>query len=190
MSTLEHDRKDILKIHRDWWVANEHGDIPLMVTCFPSGMSDLMFNVNKHPYFGIDEKVKLWQYYFDGGLALDSTPDVRIMKLDLSGDMAWIAAELEIVIVPAQDKELNLIEEEVAVPIPGKKIVEGSRATEIYKRDDGTGRPIWKMWHFHCSTLPDPDRPRPGFNDTARSRGGLGWNPWGAPLRVVGPGIG
>jgi hypothetical protein len=42
------------------------------------------------------------------------------------------------------------------------------------------------MWHFHCSPLPAADAARPGFDDTALARGGLGANPWGEPLQSVG----
>jgi hypothetical protein len=59
------------------------------------------------------------------------------------------------------------------------------RATEVYQRDDGEGKPVWKMWHFHASPLPPEDEKRPCFDDTGAERG-LGANPWGEPLRVVG----
>jgi hypothetical protein len=188
MHDVARDREEILKLHRDWWIANIDVNIPLMITCFPTGMNYLMFNYNWHPYFGLAEKIRLWEYYKAPGLHLEGPPDVRIMKLDLSGDMAYIAAEFEITTaIPKNAK--GLIDEQQALPPPGQKLTERGRATEIYKRDDGEGRPIWKMWHFHCSPLPDPNRQRPGFDDTANSRGELGWNPWGEPLRVVGPGI-
>jgi len=187
MSSMERDRTEILKVHRDWWIANESMDIPLMKTCFPAGMNYLMFNYNWHPYFGLEEKVKLWEYYRTPGLSLAGPPDVRIMKFEVVGDLAYIADEFEITTVIPADAT-GLIDEVQELPPSGQPTVERGRATEVYKRDDGQGRPIWKIWHFHCSPLPPPDTQRPGFNDTAQSRGGLGWNPWGEPLSVVGPG--
>jgi hypothetical protein len=180
---IERDRAEILKIHRDWWHANVQFDIELMRTCFPSGMNYLMFNYNWHPYFGIAEKIRLWEYYKSLEVSMLGEPDVRIMKFEVIGDLAYIADEFEVCTAVAPDSRPQL-EEPVPLPAPGESAVERGRGTEIYKRDDGEGRPIWKMWHFHCSPLPPSDAQRPGFDDTAESRGGLGWNPWGEPLRV------
>lgn len=184
MARIEDDRAEILRVHRDWWLANETVDIPLMVTCFPTGMNYLMFNYNRHPYFGMEEKVRLWEYYKAGGLKMLKPPEVRIIKLEVVGDLAYIACETEVLGMVAEDSQ-GLIEETEALGPPGHVGTEWSRATEIYKRDDGEGRPIWKMWHFHDSPLPPRDAQRPGFTDTAESRGALGWNPWGEPLDSI-----
>lgn len=184
---IEQDRAEILKLHRDWWAANVQMDIELMQTCFPVGMNYLMFNYNWHPYFGIDEKIRLWKYYKTLGVSLTGPPDVRILKFEVIGDLAYIADEFEVCTAIATDAE-PLVEEVQPLPLPGESAAERGRATEIYKRDDGEGRPIWKMWHFHCSPLPPADALRPGFSDSAQSRGGIGWNPWGEPLCVIGPG--
>jgi hypothetical protein len=183
MSSIDDDRRAILKLHRDWWHANEQWDIPLMTTCFPVGPNYLMFNFNWHPYFGIDEKIQLWEYYKASGLQLEPL-DVRIMKFEVIGDLAYIANEFEIRTKMPEGAHGH-IDEVQALPPPGETFTDRGRATEVYKRDDGEGRPIWKMWHFHCSPLPPVDTIRPGFNDTAQSRGGLGWNPWGKPLSLV-----
>jgi hypothetical protein len=186
MSSIGEDRNEILTVHRNWWRANERWDIPSMKTCFPVGPNYLMFNYNWHPYFGIEEKVRLWEYYKDSGMTMEP-PDVRIMKFEVIGDIAYIANEFEIrTNMPAQRNAL--IDEVQALPQPGETLTDRGRSTEIYKRDDGEGRPIWKMWHFHCSPLPPADALRPAFNDTAQSRGGLGSNPWGEPLQSVGAG--
>lgn len=186
MPRLEQDRSEILAVHRNWWLANQRVDIPLMKTCFPTGMNYLMFNYNWHPYFGLEEKVRLWEYYKSFGVCMAEPPDVRVQKLESIGDLAYIACEFEMTTVVPE--ELSGMTEEVqALPEAGQQMTERGRATEIYKRDDGEGRPIWKIWHFHCSPLPPTDVVRPGFNDTAASRGPLGWNPWSEPLSVVRP---
>jgi hypothetical protein len=56
MATEEQDRSDILKLHKDWWEANCGLDILRMRSVFPVRDACLMFNLNGHPYFGIDEK--------------------------------------------------------------------------------------------------------------------------------------
>jgi ketosteroid isomerase-like protein len=179
--TVQADREEILARHKDWWEANAGLDIPRMANCFPKGMNYLMFNLNGHPYFGLDEKVKLWEWYTD---QLDITMgDIRIMKFEISGDMAWIGCEgifpLRLIGAEGTGSETWQVDTEKEYD-PFRL-----RATEIYRRDDGEGNPVWKMWHFHASPLPPEDELRPCFNDTARERG-LGYNPWGEPLRVVG----
>ena len=179
--SIEQDREDILKLHKDWWEANHGLDIPRMQSCYPAGMNYLMFNANAHPYFGIEEKTKLWEWY-QGQLEIPEIADIRIMKLDISGDMAWIGCEGEFPMRPIGDQGTGSVtwkvdEHEVTrFPI---------RATEVYKRDDGEGNPVWKMWHFHASPLPPADEPRPSVGDTRAERG-LGWTPWGEGLRVTG----
>lgn len=179
--TVEQDRKAILKVHKDWWEANAGLDIPRMASCYPKGMAYLMFNLNGHPYFGIDEKIKLWEWYQEQ-LEIQMG-DIRIMKLEISGDMAWLGCEgifpLRAIGDAGTGSETWTLDE------PGDFDPFRLRATEVYQRDDGEGNPEWKMWHFHASPLPPEDEPRPAFGDTAKERG-LASNPWGEPLRVVG----
>lgn len=181
MADVESDRRDILKLHKDWWESNVGLDIPRMASVFPSGSAYLMFNLNGHPYFGIDEKIKLWEWYKK---ELEIAPgDIRIMRLTISGDIAWLAAEgvfpLRAIGASGTGSETWRLEMEQEFD-PFRL-----RATEVYQRDDGEGRPVWKMWHFHCSPLPPATELRPAFGDTSEQRG-LGGFPGGQPLRVVG----
>jgi hypothetical protein len=181
MSTYESDEAAILKAHTDWWEANHGLDIPLMQTAFPVGdEAYLMFNLSGHPYFGLDEKTTLWEYY---NKCLEvGRCDVRIMRLDISGDMAYLACEAYFPSYYTQNPtDGTIVPTYVGADGPGAPI----RATEVYKRDDGAGAPQWTMWHFHCSPLPPADEPRPAFNDTYASRG-LGYTPWGDSPEGVG----
>ena len=92
-ASLDDDRKAIYKLHKDWWEANSGLDIPRMAACFPKGAQNyLMFNLNGHPYFGIDEKIELWKWY-QGQIEIPEIGDIRIMRTTISGDMGWIASE-------------------------------------------------------------------------------------------------
>jgi len=181
--TIDEDREAILKLHKDWWEANHQLIIPQMQTVYPSGMSYLMFNLNGHPYFGIDEKTELWRFY-QKNLDIVMFPDVEIMRLTVSGDMAWIACEGIFPLREIGDEGTGSETWEVK---EGEYDDYGLRATEIYQRDDGDGNPVWKMWHFHCSPMPAEDEPRPGFGDTRVERG-LGGGPGITPLRVTAEG--
>jgi ketosteroid isomerase-like protein len=172
------DIEEILRLHREWWEANRDCDIPRMVKVFPSpGAEYLMFNLNGHPYFGMTEKVALWEFYRT--LIEEQVVDAsQVMRLEVRGDTAWLACEGIAELRPVGGGEWT--GDSVDTPY--------FRATEIYHRDDGEGGPQWRMWHFHCSPLPPLDETRPGFEDSTQRRG-LGWVPW-QPLPVPDAGTG
>lgn len=177
----ETDRREILRIHRDWWLSNHGTNIPLMQTCFPAGMNYLMFNLSGHPYFGIDEKTELWEHY-DHQIAIPDMPVEKVMRIEIVGDMAWLACEGLFPVRKTGVEGTGV----AAHPLndAGETVWLRIRATEVYQRDDGLGNRTWKMWHFHGSLLCPEDEPRPGFGDTGAERG-LGGNPWMAPLSTL-----
>ena len=179
--SIEQDRRDILKLHRDWWLSNHGTNIPLMKTCFPAGMNYLMFNLSSHPYFGIEEKIKLWSHY-GGHIQIPHDPVAKIMRIEIRGDMAWLACEGLFPVRKTGPEGTGTAA--VALEDTEEPTWLRIRATEVYQRDDGEGRPVWKIWHLHASMLCPEDEPRPGFGDTARERG-LGGNPWMEPLSVL-----
>lgn len=161
------DIEEILRLSREWWEANIAFDIPRMVKVFPSpGEEYLMFNFNGHPYYGMKEKVALWEWY-SSRIDQHTGFEVRVMRLEVRGDTAWVACEGHMQLETPDDGEWTA--DSVTTPY--------FRATEIYHRDDGAGAPQWRMWHFHCSPTADLDEVRMGFEDTYRTRG-LGWVPW------------
>lgn len=181
MST-ESDRQAILALHKDWWEANHQLVIPLMQSVYPAGDSYLMFNANGHPYFGIEEKTTLWEWY-SGQIDIVGYPDAQIMRLSISGDMAWIACEVNFPMRMIGDQGTGSATWEM------KDVTKNFlRATEVYQRDDGAGNPVWRMWHFHASPLPDPEEERPALGGTLTGRG-LGGGGTVPPLRVTSEGI-
>lgn len=181
--TVDEDRDAILKLHKDWWEANHQLVIPLMQSVYPSGDSYLMFNANGHPYFGIEEKTTLWEWY-QKELDIVAFPDIEIMRLTISGDMAWLACEGVFPMRAIGAAGTGSATWDITEDALDNRL----RATEIYQRDDGDGNPVWKMWHFHCSPLPAADEPRPAFGDTPAERG-LGGGPGITPLRMTSEGV-
>ena len=157
--TVADDRTEILRLHRDWWDANRNWDIPKMRSVF-AGERYLQFNFNGHPYYGLEEKTKLWQT-LDGKLTIPDISDPIRLRLEIVGDVAWLACENVVRI------ELAAGVEAPGIPTTPIRI----RSTEIYHRDDGSGGRAWKMWHFHCSPTAGEDDPRMPFGDTYRTRG-------------------
>lgn len=180
--TPEDDEQAILRVHTEWWESCRGSDIPRMSRCFPSGHGYLMFNLNTHPYFGIDEKIRLWEHY-KGQIDKPVFADIRIMRMELARDMAWIATEG---LFP--ERQVGPEGRGSALrPIDPDRVIDfiRVRSTEVYRRDDGEGRPLWRIWHLHASLLCPEDEKRPAFGDTSRERG-LGGNPWGPARRVAG----
>ena len=172
ITSLDHDTLEILRVHKQWWKANVGLDMEAMQACFPSGNSFSMFNRNGFTYFGVDELTKLWEHYSQGPPRLIQT--VAVVRLVVGGDIAWLGCELKYRrVAPVTDEghwEPTNVDE-----------IFGSKATEIYHRDDGDGRPEWKMWHFHSGPLHPSDQNRPAFDDSEQTSQ-LGYNPYGPPL--------
>lgn len=167
-TTVEADAAAILNAHAEWWAANHGLDIDRMRSSFPAGDRYLMFNLQGHPYYGIEEKTKLWAHYADQ-IEVPEEPVTRVVRLELRGDMAWLAAEVLFTLGEKVEGGIGATSAGYEPQTSKHRI----RSTEVYHRDDGDGNPRWTMWHFHCSPLPSADEPRPPFGDTARDRGEL-----------------
>jgi len=154
----EDDRREILRLHDDWWEANRDWDIPKMRGVF-GGERYLQYNLNGHPYYGLGEKTKLWEA-LDGSIKIPDISEPIDLRLEIVGDVGWLACE-------------NVVRVELAagLEVPGvPKTPFRIRSTEIYHRDDGSGKPVWKMWHFHCSATAADSEPRVPFGDSYASR--------------------
>lgn len=167
MPSTDQDRQEILRLHRQWYDANHGLDIPKMRECFVDGGANyLMYNLNAHPYYGLDEKTKLWEHY-KTEIEVVEPVEIKLERVDVSGDMGYVACEgvLPVRAVGAAGTGASNL------PAGSDVIRFRFHSTEVYKRDDGEGNPVWKMWHFHCSPLAPEDESRPAFGDTYASRG-------------------
>lgn len=169
------DVAEIRRVHRQWWESNQGLDVERMQECFAPDY--LMFNLNGHPYFSLDEKIRLFRYYQQHMVPEDPVElwDVRV---ELGGDMAYVTAEgvLPVVIKSEEGSGSSVIDRMASAnERRGDVIRFRFRETSVLRRDDGQGNPSWRIWHFHCSPLVPPDEPRPGFGDTAAERGQPGF---------------
>jgi hypothetical protein len=160
---LEADREEILRLHREWWEANRTMDDARMRKCFAEGDRYYQFNLNGHPYYGVDEKVRLWRAYGARSMTIPEFGPDEHRRLEIRGDMAWLACE-NLVRVEAPPAELG------DLPKSPFRV----RSTEIYQREDGEGGARWRIWHIHCSMSAPPGQPRLGIGDTYETRLGDG----------------
>jgi hypothetical protein len=170
--TFAQDRAQVVAVHRKWWKANVGLDIPSMRECFPSGNAFTMYNRNSFTYFGIEELTALWQWFRDTGAPARLTQTVAIMRIEVRADTAWVISELQYKRSTPRPSDWENADVDSTF---------GSKATEIYHRDDGNGNPRWTMWHFQSAVLQPVNKPRDPFNDVLTQRG-LGGSPLGEPL--------
>jgi len=163
------DIDEIRRVHRQWWAANRGLDAEKMRECFAPAY--LMWNLNGHPYYSLDEKVKLFHYY-QQRLVPTEWPETWDVQVTVDGDMAYLTSE-GILPVVASGEGSGSSTLDAVVPLyerRGDTVRVRFRETAVFRRDDGNGNPVWKIWHFHCSPLAPEDEPRPGFGDRARDR--------------------
>jgi hypothetical protein len=159
---IARDRAEILVVSKKWWDANRKFSIPMMCEAFVGGDKFHGFNLNGHTYYGIDEWVKLWKYLAHvmspaaGAPAMSAPRDVRLV---IRGDMAFLTAEstFTVKVLPTSDAQ------SASLPPPGSTATIPFRTTEVFVREDHLKRPVWKMWHFHCSPRAPRGERRMGF---------------------------
>ncbi len=166
----DHDVREIRQVHRRWWASNRGLDVQTMRECFAPDY--LMWNLNSHPYFSLDEKVHLFEYYKQH-LVPTEPPELWDIRVTVDGDMAYLTAEGILPVVASGEGSGSAVMDCAAALYErrGETIRFRFRETSVFRRDDGRGNPQWKIWHFHCSPLAPEHEPRPGFGDTAVDRG-------------------
>src|SRR5919199_6605283 len=87
---MDTDEREIRRVHRQWWASNVGLDVERMRECFAPQY--LMWNLNGHPYYSLDEKVHLFEYYKQH-LVPTEPPELWDVRVTVDGDMAYVTAE-------------------------------------------------------------------------------------------------
>ncbi|MFF5988287.1 nuclear transport factor 2 family protein [Prauserella flavalba] len=134
------DLEQILAVHRGWYESNVGLVADSMLPYFPSGDGYHQFNTNGHTYHGVMDKHRLWVNAQKLGVNITAIKDVADPDVQIFGDVALLTAEgVAEMVLPTPDGGLS---EPAQTPF---------RATEFYRRDDGNGKPEWRIWHMHAS---------------------------------------
>lgn len=174
MDDNEQDVTEIRRVHREWWASNNGLDVERMRKCFAPDY--LMWNLNGHPYYSLEEKVALFRYYQDHMVPTDP-PELWDIRVTVDRDMAYVTAEGILPVTVASDEGSGSSLIDAMAPRyerRGDEVLFRFRETSVFRRDDGAGNREWRIWHFHCSPLAPADEPRPCFRDTALERGPRG----------------
>ncbi|HEY9315155.1 hypothetical protein [Williamsia sp.] len=143
------DVAEILAVHMSWLESNNDLVIEKMYPNF-ANPGYLQFNLNGHTYTSVDEKVKLWEGLHGIGFSLADMKIVEEPAIHAEGDLAYLTTIWSAIVTGTGSTGLMKVDEEPTV----------FRVTEVYRRDDGTGNPVWKIWHFHASPIAPPSTPR------------------------------
>lgn len=143
------DIEEILAVHHAWLDSNNGLDIEKMYPNF-ANPGYYQFNLNGHSYTSVDEKVRLWEDLHAIDFDLTDLTIVQEPIVHAEGNLAYLLTVWSAVVVGTGTT--GLME-----PSPEPLVY---RVTEVYRKDDGTGNPVWKIWHFHASPVADPASPR------------------------------
>jgi ketosteroid isomerase-like protein len=141
--------KAILEVHHCWLESNNDLIEEKMYPNF-ANPGYLQFNLNGHQYNSVDEKVKLWEGLHQIGFNLQDMTIVEEPKVHQEGNLAYLTAYWSAQVLGTAGT--GILEPQ------GEPLV--FRVTEVYRKDDGRGNPVWKIWHFHASPIADPASPR------------------------------
>jgi len=144
MTDREADIAEIVRLHTEWMESNNGLDIPRMIPNF-ADPGYHQFNLNGFTY-DLPEKVRLWEGLHELGsnLVMKKLAEPTVF---LDQDLAYLIDEYDIVMEGRAQSG--------TMPPPSPVPVR-ARMTEVYRRDDGHGEPVWKIWHFHCSLAAGP----------------------------------
>lgn len=143
-------KAEILRLHRAWFDANAGLKGDMLKDIF-AGETFFNYNLNGYRYNGLAEMEKLWSpQYMPSAFDLRKLFNERNLEIVACAEMGWLTVEADVEMKMKASSgmgEMRGEEEVVVMPF---------RITETYRRDDGAGNPVWRMWHFHCSQeLPD-----------------------------------
>lgn len=142
------DAAEIERLHNLWADANRKGSIPMMREAFVGGDKFFGWNLNGSAYSGIEEWARLWKF-LGASKAQATLGRDENLRIQIRGDVGWLTCTNDFTITLGG-----------GAPLPGSGKF---RSTEIYVREDESGKPVWKMWHCHFSPCAPDDKPRMGF---------------------------
>lgn len=153
MSVLADDTaSNVLEVHERWRLSQVGWKVDQMISCKAKGTNFLQYNLDGHIYRGSHELAALWEQmreHVDLVASEDMTPP-NIMML---GDLVVLSIDLSVMRfrVPEPFTSDTGIWSITFEP-DGTDLF--FRSTEVYRKDDGSGRPEWRMWraHYHRVT--------------------------------------
>lgn len=158
---MAQDKDDVLAVHRLWhsshrdWFEKREEARKQLRRIFP-GEHLHMFNLDGNVYRGAESIVAYWEG-LSNVMEILERPTDQDLTIHVDGNTAILTCRFNVKARFAGGPAMEM-------PV---------RGTEMYRRDDGNGKPEWRMWHCHYSSPPPPGPPP----------GGVAGPPAGAPPR-------
>lgn len=145
------DLDEILSVHKGWYESNVGLVADTMLPYFPVGDGYHQFNLNGFTYDGVRDKHKLWVNLNKMGVDITAQQDLVGPDVQIFGDVALLTAEgVADLVMPTPSGNLS------------DSVPTRFRITEFFRRDDGEGNPVWKIWHMHVSPNAPEGSPKYG----------------------------
>lgn len=142
---VETAKKEILRLHHEWFEANLglQGD---RLKHIMAGEKFYNYNLNGYTYQGLAELEKLWRpEHMPTAFDLRDIRNERNLRIEATEDIGWLTVDADCEMVMKLESGSGEMRGE------GDVVVMPFRITEIFRRDDGRGESVWRMWHFHAS---------------------------------------
>lgn len=138
--SVESDIEEILAVHWDWFESNRGLDVERMRRSF-ADPGFLQYSLSGGITRGIEEKVKGWTALRERGFDFGELSVLEAPVVHVSGDLAYLTVVWSSRLVgEIGDGTVSAGTDPIVI-----------RVTEVYRRDDGRGAPVWRIWHFHGS---------------------------------------
>jgi len=148
----EADQQQLLQLYYRFRVINDALDGDALRQIWSADPQNVFFNSNGHTYYGLDDWLKIWDYY---------RPRMQALKPGGSGQIRILARDEMAVIIDDHSGHTRVRQWTGASTTP--TIVENacSRVTLVCVREKGE----WKVVHAHFSVTRHERRPDQGGNE-------------------------
>jgi len=124
-----------LDVHRSWWTEDHEVGKAKIRSIFPQGKNLHMFNADGTFYDDPEAIIAYWGQ-LAMGMEVTAVPTDSDRKVVVSDGLVCVYTRITMPFrMKGQEVELSMT----------------IRGTEVYRNDDGEGRPGWRMWHCHYS---------------------------------------
>jgi hypothetical protein len=145
--TIVEARSEIQRLHDAWFKANG-GLRGELLQDILAGEKFFNYNLNGYTYHGLAEMEKLWSpEHMGSAFELLGIKNERNQQIEATETMGWLTVEADV------DLRMKRPDGSGEMRGEGDVVTMPFRITECYRQDDGTGKPTWRMWHFHCSQI-------------------------------------
>jgi hypothetical protein len=139
--------EEIRAVHERWRQSQLGWNIEEMKACKAKGDNFLQYNLDCKIYRGSNALGELWKAMREH-VDLVEAEDLAELNIIVSGDIGVLSMDLGVMRFRAP-KRFSIDTGIWSMTFEEEGTEVFYRTTEIYRKDDGTGTPEWRMWRAH-----------------------------------------